>query len=53
MVLRSRDHTSVWYHNKYYLEDRKVKVVTGKEAAVTQINWDKGMFGLLVCVHEQ
>ena len=47
MVLGSGDHTSIWYCNKYYLEDRKVKVVIGKEAAVTQINWDKGMFGLV------
>lgn len=53
MVLGSRDHTSIWYLNKYYLEDRKVKVVIGKEAAVTQINWDKGMFDHLVCVHKQ
>lgn len=53
MVLGSRDHASIWYLNKYYLEDRKVKVVIGKEAAVTQINWDKEMFDHLVCVHTQ
>lgn len=41
----------VWYLNKSYLEGRKVKAVTGEEAAVTQINWDKGIFGHPVCVH--
>lgn len=52
-VLGSKDHSSIWYPNKYYLEGRKVEVVIGKEAAITQINWNKGMFDHLVCVHKQ